>query len=79
MFKVEKVADVATPLFVPDPSDPNNTVDSGYWVQEVTLSRVPDPMRGGLGTITLWLNEVEQIRKFGPGQVVTVELRGYEL
>lgn len=73
-FKVERVADLAIPLFWPDPSDPNNTIHSGRWVQEITLTRVPHPMRGGVGSAVLQLLEPDEIDAFKPGQVVEMEL-----
>ena len=74
-FKVEKVADLNVPLFAPDPLDDKNTIDSGFWVQEITLSRIPDPMRGGVGTLVFQVNESNDVGRFQPGQVVMVELR----
>ena len=71
-FKVSKVADLAVPLFVPDPSDPNNTIDSGKWTQEITFSLVPDPMRGGVGTLVLQVPDLPQV--FRPGQFCEMRL-----
>ena len=73
-FRVEKVSQLAIPLFWPDPSDEKNTIHSGEWVREVTLTRVPDPMRGGVGTVVLQLTEPDEIGAFSPGQVVEMEL-----
>lgn len=73
-FKVERVADLAIPLFWPDPSDANNTIYSGRWVREITFVRVPDPMRGGVGSLILQLTEPDEIDAFTPGQVVEMEL-----
>lgn len=74
VFIVDKVADTRVPLFVPDPNDSLNTMDSGKWVQEITLSRVPDAVRGGVGTLVLQLTEEDQIGQFIPGQTLHVEL-----
>lgn len=74
-FRVEKVADLRYPAFFRDPNDPLNTVDSGKWTQEVTLERIPDPMRGGLGSLVLQLNNEDEIGQFEPGQEVTVKVQ----
>lgn len=73
-FRVEKVADLRHPAFFPDPNDAGNTIDSGKWTQEVTLERLPDPMRGGLGSLVLQLNNEDEIGAFQPGQTVTVKV-----
>jgi hypothetical protein len=80
-FVVSKVADTSQPLFAPDPKDPRNTFDTGRWVQELTLIRLPDRFApgalvggGGLGSMTFTLNDLEKVGKFSPGQKVTVEL-----
>ena len=73
-FQVEKVADLRYPAFFPDPNDPYNTIDSGKLTQEVTLLRLEDPLRGGLGTLTLQLNNEDEIGHLSPGEKVTVKI-----
>lgn len=73
-FIVEKVADLRYPAFFPDPNDPLNTVYSGKWTQEVTLERLPDPLRGGVGSLVLQLNNEDEIGHLTPGETVTVNV-----
>lgn len=73
-FRVEKVANLRYPAFFPDPNDPGNTVNSGLLTQEVTLERIPDPVRGGLGSLVLQLNNEGEIGHLDPGEMVTVKV-----
>lgn len=74
-FRVEKVANLRHKLFVPDPHDPEHqTVDSGLYLQELTLEVIPDEMRGGRGLMVIQINEADQIGRFRPGARVKVEL-----
>ena len=77
-FQVEKVADLKHKAFAPDPNDPLNTVPTGQHVQELHLELVPDPLRGGRGSLMVQLNDPEAIGTFDPGDLVEVELRRKE-
>jgi hypothetical protein len=75
-FQVEKVSNLKYRAFGPDPTDPNNmNVDSGKYVEEITLNLIPDPLWGGRGTLEFRVNNPQQIGQFQPGAKVTVEVK----
>ena len=74
-FMVAKVARLRHRAFVPDPNDPNNTMDSGKQLEELHLEVIPDQMKGGRGYMMVQLNDADNIGAFTPGETVEVEIR----
>ena len=72
-FMVEKVSALRHRAFVPDPDDPNNTVDSGKFIQELHLVLIPDVLTGGRGHAMIQLNNADDIGSFKPGDRVRAE------
>lgn len=73
-FQVEKVAALRYKAFKPDPNDPNNTIDSGKYLEELHLTVIPDQLTGGRGMMMVQINEADGIGTFKPGDRVKVEL-----
>lgn len=69
-FRVEKVAQLRHKLFIPDPNDPNNTIDSGRYIEELTLELIPDALRGGRGSAVVQLFNADHVGMFKPGDKV---------
>jgi len=72
-FLVEKVSNLRHRLFKPDPNDPTNTVDTGQFIQELTLEIIPDQLKGGKGLLVLQLNDADNVGRFQPGDKVKAE------
>lgn len=79
-FMVTRVAETPWDTFVPNPSDPENTVPGGKKAQELTLvahtgypnSKFPGHVDEKAGKLTVLLTDPNQIGQLKPGQFVTI-------